>query len=293
MQKNRKASHFIVMAIIFTVGFGCKFLKPEEIREGTEEPKTTAITKNILKERLTVRLVSIAPPVQNEKPNPLTLQLRFLTNNNNFLLNSEGFDGFGELANKLGEVFKLREENGVFIEGTNEVYKKITLPAYQKTIDEYNSKNITVEDFEKLVDDLRNEGFNQIELDINEENQPPDAPKIREQLRIKPPLDSNTDSKKKDLPKTISGGVINGKAIDLPKPAYPAAARAVRASGAVNVQVTVDEEGNVISASAVSGHPLLRASAVSAAQNAKFNPTLLGGNPVKVSGVIVYNFKLE
>ena len=41
MQKNRKASHFIVMAIIFTVGFGCKFLKPDEIREGTEEPKTT------------------------------------------------------------------------------------------------------------------------------------------------------------------------------------------------------------------------------------------------------------
>ena len=94
-------------------------------------------------------------------------------------------------------VFRLREENAVFIEGTNEVYKKITLPAYQKTIDEYNSKNIFVEDFEKLVDDLRNEGFDQIELDINEKNQIPDAPKIREQSRIKPPFDSETDSKKK------------------------------------------------------------------------------------------------
>lgn len=51
--------------------------------------------------------------------------------------------------------------------------------------------------------------------------------------------------------KVISGGVINGKAIDLPKPAYPAAAWAVKASGAVNVQVTVDENGDVILASAV------------------------------------------
>ncbi len=61
--------------------------------------------------------------------------------------------------------------------------------------------------------------------------------------------------------KTISGGILYGKAIDLPKPAYPSAARAVRASGAVNVQVMVDENGNVISATAISGHPLLRQAA--------------------------------
>lgn len=93
--------------------------------------------------------------------------------------------------------------------------------------------------------------------------------------------------------KTISGGVLNGKATDLPKPTYPPAARAVRASGAVSVQVTVDESGNVVSANAVSGHPLLRASAVEAARSAKFSPTLLGGKPVKVTGIIVYNFVPE
>ena len=88
----------------------------------------------------------------------------------------------------------------------------------------------------------------------------------------------------------ISGGVLNGKAISLPKPAYPAIAKAARASGRVTVQVTVDENGNVISANAVSGHPLLKASAVSAARQAKFSPTKLAGQPVKVTGVIVYNF---
>ncbi len=93
-------------------------------------------------------------------------------------------------------------------------------------------------------------------------------------------------------PRTISGGVINGKATDLVKPAYPAAAKAVRAQGAVNVQVTIDEQGSVISASAVSGHPLLRAAAVEAARASKFAPTRLSGQLVKVTGVIVYNFVL-
>lgn len=92
--------------------------------------------------------------------------------------------------------------------------------------------------------------------------------------------------------KTNSGEVLNGKAISLPLPAFPAAAKAVAASGTVSVQVTIDEEGNIISAQAISGHPLLRQSAVKAAKEAKFAPTFSNGQPVKVSGVLVYNFAL-
>jgi TonB family protein len=88
----------------------------------------------------------------------------------------------------------------------------------------------------------------------------------------------------------ISGGVLNGKAISLPVPEYPAIAKQAKASGTVAVQVTIDENGSVISAHAVSGHPLLQAAAVAAARQAKFSPTLLMGEPVKVTGVIVYNF---
>jgi len=90
--------------------------------------------------------------------------------------------------------------------------------------------------------------------------------------------------------KAISGGVLNGKALSLPKPSYPAAARAVDASGAVNVQVVIDENGDIVSATAVSGHPLLQQAAVQAARASKFSPTILEGQPVRVSGVIVYNF---
>ena len=88
----------------------------------------------------------------------------------------------------------------------------------------------------------------------------------------------------------ISGGVLNGKAISLPKPGYPPIARAAHASGTVVVQVLIDENGNVVSAHAVSGHPLLQAAAVGAAKSARFSPTKLSGQPVKVTGVIQYNF---
>jgi protein TonB len=54
--------------------------------------------------------------------------------------------------------------------------------------------------------------------------------------------------------------------------------------------VIVDESGKVISARAVSGHPLLQAASVEAAYAAKFSPTLLSGQPVKVTGTISYNF---
>lgn len=92
---------------------------------------------------------------------------------------------------------------------------------------------------------------------------------------------------------TVSGGVLNGKAISLPKPAYPAPAKAAHASGAVNVQVTIDENGSVISATAVSGPVLLRAAAVQAARGARFSPTKLSGVPVKVTGTIIYNFTAQ
>lgn len=91
----------------------------------------------------------------------------------------------------------------------------------------------------------------------------------------------------------ISGGVLNSKAISLPNPAYPAIARAARASGNVTVQILVDERGCVQMARTVAGHPLLQAAAVQAAYQACFSPTLLSGKHVKVSGVLTYNFQIR
>jgi protein TonB len=91
----------------------------------------------------------------------------------------------------------------------------------------------------------------------------------------------------------VAGGIINGKAISKPLPAYPQSARDARVGGMVAVAVVVDESGQVESAEAVSGPELLRDAAVEAAREARFSPTRLSGEPVKVSGVITYNFVLQ
>lgn len=90
----------------------------------------------------------------------------------------------------------------------------------------------------------------------------------------------------------ISGGVLNSKATSLPQPTYPAVAKTAHASGTVIVRVLVDENGDVINAQVVSGHPLLQAAAMAAARQAKFAPTKVSGKPVKVIGFLNYTFKL-
>ncbi len=88
----------------------------------------------------------------------------------------------------------------------------------------------------------------------------------------------------------ISGGILNGKASKLPKPAYPANAHEAGASGKVEVRIVIDEMGNVIWVRAISGHPLLQKPSEDAAWQTKFPVTKLSGQPVKVSGVLLYNF---
>ncbi|MBA3354423.1 MAG: TonB family protein [Pyrinomonadaceae bacterium] len=92
--------------------------------------------------------------------------------------------------------------------------------------------------------------------------------------------------------KPVSGGVLNGMALSLPAPAYPEHAKRMRIDGTVTVDVVIDENGKVISAQAGGGPVTLREAAVQAAQRARFSPTKLSGQPVKVSGVISYKFAL-
>jgi TonB family protein len=89
----------------------------------------------------------------------------------------------------------------------------------------------------------------------------------------------------------VKGGVVNGKAINLVKPEYPMEARRNRATGSVQVSVTIDESGSVIFACAIAGPSVFYEATEMAAYASKFSPTRLNGNPVKVSGAIVYKFR--
>jgi len=91
----------------------------------------------------------------------------------------------------------------------------------------------------------------------------------------------------------VPGGILQGSATRKVEPAYPVTAKAARATGAVQVQITINESGEVTNAQAISGHPMLRDGALEAARQWRFKPTELSGKPVKAQGVITFNFDLS
>jgi len=96
-----------------------------------------------------------------------------------------------------------------------------------------------------------------------------------------------------DASNCFSTEALTARAISIPEPEYPAIAHAAHAEGTVDVLVRVDEEGNVISAAAMKGHPLLQAAAVRAARNAKFTPLIVNDKAVQFGGVLQYKFALD
>jgi TonB family protein len=94
-----------------------------------------------------------------------------------------------------------------------------------------------------------------------------------------------------EFPADPKNGVLSTKVLYKPQPAYPDAAKSARVSGHVIVQVVVDESGRAVEAHALRGPRLLWRAAVEAACQARFKQTYLEGQPVKVSGVLRYDFK--
>lgn len=93
-----------------------------------------------------------------------------------------------------------------------------------------------------------------------------------------------------DRMRPISGGILNGKALFLQQPEYPAEARQSGDSGDVQIRVVIDEQGKIIAAKAYTGARGLQDAAIAAALKSRFSPTRLSGQPMKVMGVIQYNF---
>lgn len=87
--------------------------------------------------------------------------------------------------------------------------------------------------------------------------------------------------------------IQSSKIISKPVPPYPQIAKLANIQGTVTVEILVDEQGRVISATATGGPVMLREAARLAALQARFTPTQLNGQPVKVSGAISYNFTLH
>jgi periplasmic protein TonB len=110
---------------------------------------------------------------------------------------------------------------------------------------------------------------------------PPDVPKPQRKTMDNP----------KPLP--VSSTVLQGKAIERVVPVYPELPKRIGLKGDVSVEVIISPEGRVESVRVVNGHPMLVNSALEAARRWRFEPTLLNGVPVRVTGVITFVFKLN
>ena len=113
------------------------------------------------------------------------------------------------------------------------------------------------------------------------------------EVKIVKPTPTPEPPRRTQSPVRVTSNVLAGKAVAKPAPPYPPIARQIRQEGTVAVQIVVDEQGRVVSAKASSGPPLLLVAAERAAYQARFTPTMLNGQPVKISGVITYNFILQ
>lgn len=94
-------------------------------------------------------------------------------------------------------------------------------------------------------------------------------------------------------PMRIPSSVLQGKAVERRKPVYPSLAQQIHLQGDVSIEVMIAPDGHVESARIVSGHPMLADKAREAALGWRFQPTLLNNIPVRVTGVIVFVFKLS
>src|SRR5688572_23453999 len=113
---------------------------------------------------------------------------------------------------------------------------------------------------------------------------------ITELEEVKPETSqTQTDNRQRPVG-PVESGELNAKAIDLPKPIYPGEARKAKVTGQVKVRVIVAETGKVLSADIVSGPKQLWMAAIEAARQARFNPTLIGGSAVKITGILSYDF---
>lgn len=154
-------------------------------------------------------------------------------------------------------------------------------------------------ELEKALADYRNA------VEVDPANEPAKAmvKKISDQLEqakaaeraaAAPPPTPKPEPPPIKVPESVSlGNLFGANAVRMGKPLYSPIAQRSRIEGKVMVEVTLDTEGNVTSAKAVSGHQLLRQSAEDAAKKSKFRPASFNGQPIKGTGVITYNFSLN
>jgi protein TonB len=132
---------------------------------------------------------------------------------------------------------------------------------------------------------------------VQQQQQPATDPQRSRVIDNKPtmqvpiqPSDNNSNASLAAGP--VDVGSLIAYATKQQAPIYPPAARSMRATGVVKVEVTVNETGEVAEVQKTSGPTLLQAAAKDAIKKWKFKPFVRDGQPVKATGFVNFNFSL-
>jgi periplasmic protein TonB len=91
-------------------------------------------------------------------------------------------------------------------------------------------------------------------------------------------------------PKKITQSEAMSAVVTKVQPEYPALAKQLKISGAVELDVTIAESGAVETVTPISGNPVLTKPAADALKRWKFKPFSQDGSPVKAQAAIKISF---
>ena len=173
------------------------------------------------------------------------------------------------------------EQSAQFLESSN-ILIKIYISA-EKTAQRNVALSRVISVFEKNKDKIDKPSLFRYRCALGEAKQTPEASALKNRIEVLLDWQESTQP-----PSSV--GVLNGRALTLMKPEYPLEARAARVSGTVAVEIEIDECGNVSRAKALSGPAVLRSACERAAKLSRFSPTFVNGFPIKVMGILQFNF---
>lgn len=165
--------------------------------------------------------------------------------------------------------------------------------AYLNRADSFEKKGSAeraISDYRKVIEldatnDVAKNNLKRLEAEqvkpVQPEPKKPDPVPVVETPKVTEPV---------NLPESVDLGQLNKFALKLVMPVYPQIAQKLNVQGTVNVQLSLDETGKVLSAKAINGNSLLRPAAEDAARATRFKPALVSNRAVKSTGFIVYNF---
>ena len=128
------------------------------------------------------------------------------------------------------------------------------------------------------------------------------APQLPSPLAVASPNDKNLSGLVASVPTVlpkpslstvkISQGVSQGLLIKRVQPRYPQNALAMRVQGSVQLQATINKEGNISNLKTITGDAVLARAASEAVKQWRYKPYYLNGEPVDIETQITVNFKL-